>query len=238
MTNETKNESQGIKQGKNMGRATGWVEKYKDTANLVLTFVGVVGALVGLSFLVSQTHSIEKQTQLLSEQYKASSRPYLAVEDIATQQGNSSSLRILINVRNHGQVPATKVDLQQVIIGGADIKYDEKTGTYTFFYTSNGTENSPKTMTTDNKTGVSVTGSVGYVTALVEEDYPPDFIFFPGKEQVIIATVHGPTYEATVSETKVMHIALEYSWGLERYFYLAKATLQDGKWKVVENRGN
>lgn len=158
-----------------MEKIVKWVEKYKDTATLILTFLGVVGALVGLFLLVSQTHSLEKQTQLLSEQYKASSRPYLAVEDIATQQENGSSIRILIHVKNHGQVPATKVELQEVIIGGADIKYDEKTGTYTFIYTGKGTENSPETTTVDNETGVSITVSGGYVTALVDGDYPPDF---------------------------------------------------------------
>ena len=201
-----------------MGKITDWVEKYRDTANLILTSIGVVGALVGIFFLISQTHSLGKQTRLLAEQYEASYRPYLAVEDIVTQEVNNSSISILISVRNYGQTPAIKVDLNNVIIGGADVEYDEKNGIYTFWYES--------------------AANSGLVATLNEEAYPPDFIFFPGKEQVIIATVHGPTYEATVSETKVMHIALEYSWGLERYFYLARATLQEGIWTVVENRGN
>lgn len=236
MTNETKNASQGAKLGKNMGRKTEWVKKNWNTANLVLTAIGVIGALVGLYFLIAQTRSLEKQTQILSEEYKATYRPYLAVEDIATQEGNGSSLSIQINVRNYGQVPATNVSLQKVVVGGA-VEYDQKTGIYTFIYTSNGTESSPKTTATDNTTGVSVTVS-GYVVALIEQDYPPDFIFFPGKEQLVIATVDKPTYQATVSETKLMYIALEYSYGLERYYYVAKATLQDGIWRVVENRGN
>lgn len=230
-----------------MRRITEWAKKYKDTANLVGVFV----ALVGLSFLIIQTHalerqtfslerqafSLEKQTEILSEEYEAAYRPYLAVEDIATQEGNDSSLKILINVRNYGQMPATKVDIQRVVIGGADVKYDEKTGTYTFTYVGGDTESSPKTTPPDDTAGVSVTGS-GWVTALIEQDYPPDFIFFPGKEQIIIATVDKPTYQATVSETKLMHIALEYSYGLKQYYYVAKANLQDGVWKVVENRGN
>ena len=207
------------------------------TLDQKLTIIGLVGVFVGLSFLILQTHSLGKQTQLLSEQYKASFRPSLGVENIATQEGNNSSLDILIDVKNYGQVPATKVDLEKVIIGGADMQYDEKTKTYTFTYTSNGPESPPKTTTTDNSTGVSITSS-GYVVPLINENYPPDVIFFPGKDQVIIATVDKPTYQATVSETKVMYIALEYSWGLDQYYYVAKATLQDDTWKVIQNRGN
>ncbi len=198
-----------------MRRITRWVEKYKDTVILALTFIGVVGGLVGLSFLIIQTHSLEKQTQILSEEYEATYRPYLAVEDIATQEGNGSPLEILITVKNYGQMPATKVDLQKVVIGGADVTYDEETGTYTFTYTGD-----------------------DYVTALIDQDYLPDFIFFPGREQIITATVDKSTYQATVLETKVMHIALEYSYGLKRYYYVAKANLQDGIWMVVEERGN
>jgi hypothetical protein len=198
------------------------VNKYKDIVTLALTFIGIVGGLVGLSFLIVQTHALERQTlslerqaEILSEEYEAAYRPYLAVEDIATQEGNDSSLKILINVRNYGQMPATKVDLEKVVIGGADVKYDEETGTYTFIYTGD-----------------------DYVIALIDQDYPPDFIFFPGKEQIIIATVDKSIYQATVLETKLMHIALVYSYGLERYYYVAKANLQDGIWTVVENRGN
>jgi hypothetical protein len=234
-----------------MERTVKWVDKYKDTANLILTFVGVTGALVGLSFLVLQTHYLGEQTQylgkqtqllseqsqLLSEQYEATYRPYIAVEDIATQEGDNQSLRILINVTNYGQVPATKVDLQKVVIGGADVTYDEKAGTYTFTYTGHCSEGSPKTTITDNNTGVTVT-ACGIVIPLVEQDYPPDFVFFPGRQQAIAATVDESTYQATVSETKVMHIALEYSWGLKRYYYVAKASLQDGTWRVIQSRGN
>jgi hypothetical protein len=229
----------------NKGKFRLWVDNNKDAATLVLTFIGVLGGLAGLAFLILQTYSLTIQTRLFSEQmalqqadYNARSRPYLAVNDNETQKGIGSSLSILIGVRNYGQTPATKVDLQEVIIGGADVKYDEKTGTYTFTYTSRVTDDAPKTTTTDSNTGVSITSSGKYLTALIEKDYPPDFIFFPDSEQVIIATVDDSIYQGTVSQTNVMHVALFYSWGSQQYYYVAKATLQDGEWKVDEHKGN
>jgi len=196
----------------------------------IINAVGVFAAVGALVFL-------GLQTQLLAKQYKATFRPSLGVENITTQEGNNSSLDILIEVKNYGQVPATKVDLEKVIIGGADVQYDEKTG-YTFIYTSHGTESPPKTTTTDNNTGVSITVSGGLLVALINENYPPDIIFFPGQAQVINATVDKPTYEATVSEMKVMYVALLYSSGRDQYYCVAKATLQDDIWKVIQNRGN
>lgn len=231
--------------GKKLRKITKWVKRHKDTIPAVGVAVGVVAAVVSLVFLGLQTGSLRKQTQVLSEQYqllaeqyKATFRPSLGVENITTQDGNNSSIDILIDVKNYGQVPATKVDLAKVIIGGADVRYDEKTKTYTFTYTSNGTESPPKTTPTDNNTGVSITVSGGLLVALINENYPPDIIFFPGQDQVIIATVDKPTYQATVSETKVMYVALLYSSGLDQYYCVAKATLQDDTWKVIQNRGN
>jgi hypothetical protein len=199
-----------------MKRINDCAKKYQ----YAITLGGIIVALAGLGFLIAQTLSLGKQTQILSKEYEATYRPYLAVENIETKDGNGSSLEILIiTVKNYGQMPATKVDLQKVVIGGADVKYNEETGTYMFIYGSGDTFS-------------------GYLIARIDQDYPPDFIFFPGKEQIIIATVDKSTYQAVVLETKLMHVALEYSYGLERYYYLAKAELQNGLWKVVENRGN
>ena len=200
-----------------MGRKTDWIKKHLETAYKGLTAVGIIVALVGLSFLIAQTRSLEEQTRILSEEYRAAYRPYLAIENITTQSENGSSFNIQINVKNYGQIPATNVSLQKVIIGGADVEYDRKTGIYTFIYTSNGT----------------------YVVSLVGQNYPPDFIFFPGKEQLIVVPdVDRPTYETTVLETKVMYVALLYSSGLDQYYYIARATLEKDTWKVMEHRGN
>ena len=192
------------------GKITGWFKRHKDTIKDTITVVGVLVAVVGIILLGRQTH-------LLVQEHRATFRPSLSVENITTQDGNDSFLDILITVKNHGQVPATQVDLEKVIIGGADIEYDEKTGIYTFIYTGNST----------------------YVTPLVGQNYPPDLIFFPGKEQLIIVRdAHKPTYEDTVSATKVMYVALLYSTGRDQYYYIAKATLQNDTWKVIEHRGN
>lgn len=188
------------------GKITGWFKRHKDTINAV----GIVVAVVGIIILGIQTH-------LLVQEHRATFRPSLSVENITTLDGNNSFLDILITVKNHGQVPATQVNLEKVIIGGANIEYNQKTGIYTFIYTSSG----------------------GYVVPLVGQNYSPDLIFFPGKEQLIIVPdVHKPTYEDTVSETKVMYVALLYSSGRDQYYYIAKATLQNDTWKVIEHRGN
>jgi len=184
-----------------------------------------------------QTKLLSEEIGILQADYKARTRPYLAVENIEINESTGSFIDILINVKNYGQSPATGVYLDQVVIGGADVKYDEETGRYTFTYTGSDTENPQERSTTDNDTDISVTPSGGYVTALIEKDYAPDLIFFPGREQVLPATVHKPTYQATVLETRVMHILIEYSWGSEQYYYVAKATLQDNVWKVIQDRG-
>jgi len=187
-----------------------------DTAHRIWTVIGIIGGLVGLYFLIAQTHSLQEQTRILSEQYRATYRPYLAVENITTQSENGSSLSILIDVKNYGQVPATKVNLEKVVIGGASIHYDPETGVYTFTYISDG----------------------AYVVPLVGQNYPPDLLFFPNREQLITVSVDKPTYDATVLETQVMHVALLYSFGLDQYYYVAKATLQNDAWEVIEDRGN
>jgi len=191
---------------------TRWVEKLGKTN---WTAIAAVAGIVAIIFLISQTHSLGTQTRIMSEEFRVTYRPYLGVSQITVQEeGNGSSASIQIFVKNYGQVPATNVNLQKVIIGGADVIYDDKTGTYTFVYTGK-----------------------DYVTPLIGQGNPPDLIFFPGKEQVITATVDKSTYQVTVSETKVMHIALEYSYGLERYYYLAVANLQGDTWKVTQDRG-
>jgi hypothetical protein len=104
--------------------------KIIDWANLIVTSLGVFTAFLALNFLRSQTeyvrdqtNSISEQTNILSQQFEASYRPYLSIENIETHQADNSSIKILITVKNYGQVPATKFRLQQVMIGGADVQY-------------------------------------------------------------------------------------------------------------------
>ena len=114
-------------------------------------------------------------------------------------------------------MPATQVDLEKAIIGGADIEYNQKTGIYTFIYTINGT----------------------YVLPLLGQNYYPNLIFFLGKEEhIIVHDAHKPTYGDTVLATKVMYVALLYSTGRDQYYYIAKATLQNDTCKVIEHRVN
>ncbi len=84
-----------------------------DTAHRIWTVIGIVGALLGLYFLIAQTRSAAEQTCILSDQYRATYRPYLAIENIETQNENGSSLSILIDVKNYGQNPATVRERRQ-----------------------------------------------------------------------------------------------------------------------------
>ena len=208
-----------------MRRITKWVGKYKDIVTLVLTFIGVVGGLVGLSFLIAQTNSLEKETQILSQEYEATYRPYIAVEniDIKEKDGDSSSFEILITVKNYGQTPAEGVAPTGLFIGEVGVKYiyeQLKTTPHNVWGWA------PSVATSDY--------SISY-TAL---DYPEDSISFPGKEQIITMTVDKSPYQAEILETKLVHILLGYSYGPARYYYLVGAELQNGSWTIVENRGN
>jgi len=77
----------------------------------VLTLLALVGTLV---FVVIQTNT------LLSD-YEARTRPYLAIEDIAIEEGNDNWLYIVIDVASFGGVPATNVNLEEILMGGEDI---------------------------------------------------------------------------------------------------------------------
>jgi hypothetical protein len=214
-----------------------WVKKYKDTVNLITNIVLGFGTLVTLVFLIIQTRTLQTQTQILSGQYSLVTRPYLKVVDITTQDGDGPTEKIYITLRNFGQGPTTQVNLQKVMIGGADVTYDKYNGTYIFSYTGGG--GGISTSKIDKDTGVSVAFSGGFVTALQENDYPADFIFYPGLERLIIASVNKPTYEDTVLRSKVMHVWLEYVWNQEQYYCITKANLQGNRWEITEEtRGN
>lgn len=77
----------------------------------ILTLLTLVGTLV---FVVIQTNTLRSD-------YEARTRPYLAIEDIAIEEGNGNWLYILIDVASFGEVPATNVNLQEILMGGEDI---------------------------------------------------------------------------------------------------------------------
>lgn len=224
-----------------------WIKKNKETATLIVTFIGVLGAWVGLIILgiqacaqQEQTRSLQEQTQIIQSDYEARNRPYLAIGNITTSEGKANSVEVSISVMNYGLAPATKVYLTDVLVGGENVGYDENTGIYTFTYSGKCDESSPTNQITDEKTGITIT-ACGYVTALVNrEQYPPDLLFFPGMTQSLAATFDNKlVYEATVTDTRVINVALTYSWTTKSYYCLAMATMEDdGSWVVKQQRGN
>ena len=218
-----------------------WLWKNKETATLVVTAIGVIGAWVGLAYLGIQTNGQREQTRILQADYEARNRPYLAIQRIVTSDSTGNSVIVRIDVNNYGSVPATNVFPTDVVVGGRDVSYDENSGTYTFSYMSECDESSPKTKIIDEVTGTTITAYECYVTALVnKEQYPSDLLFFPGMTQGLTAEFDNkPVYEATVADTKVINIALSYSWATKSYYCLARATMQDdGSWQIEQQRGD
>lgn len=219
----------------------GWIKKNKDTATLIVTLIGVLGAWIGLIILGFQTCSLQQQTKILQADYEARNRPYLSIQKIATSASGGNSITVRIDVNNYGLVPATNVSPTDVVVGGIDVRYNENTGTYTFSYMGKCDESSAKTQITDEKTGITITTYACYVTALInKEQYPSDLLFFPGMPQSLTAEFDNkPVYEATVADTRVINVALSYSWATKSYYCLAMATLQDdGSWQIKQQRGN
>lgn len=108
--------------------------------------VAEVGAFLVLAvtmiFIAVQSCSVHKQTNLLTDQinilqsdYEARTRPYLAIEDIevnrdiAIKDGNYDWLYIGIDLMNFGELPATKVSLNELLMGGEEIAWTS-TGEY------------------------------------------------------------------------------------------------------------
>jgi hypothetical protein len=234
---------------------SGWIKKNANTAALIVTAMGVLGAWVGLIILgiqscalQEQTRSVQEQTRLAQEQteilqsdYEARNRPYLAIGNITTSEGNGSWVEVRMDVINCGLAPATHVYPLGVFVGGKSVTYDESTGTYTFGYMGKCDESSPKTQITDEKTGVTISVCGAYVTALTDRaNHPSDLLFFPRMPQSLTAVFDDRLiYEATVSDTRVMNAALTYSWGTKSYYCLAMATMEDdGSWVVRQQRGD
>jgi len=110
------------------------IEKKEKIIALAITFLTVVGAFITVGLLSLQNHSLNKQTQILSNQYEATYRPFLGIEDISTKTENDFVV-VSFNVKNYGQVPATRVDAQNITSGSGNIdleiaKYDKETNSF------------------------------------------------------------------------------------------------------------
>lgn len=184
--------------------------RIKDNWPLINTIV----LTITLIFIAKQSCSIARNTQLLESDYEARNRPYLVFSDVKEQLVENDSVYLDIEVINRGDVPATNVFLDRLIIGGGELSY-RSDGQYIFSYLS----------------------TEGYITSLEVQNLPRDLVFFPEESMVFPAEVHRGTYEGSVIETGKWLIALEYSWGERHYVYIGEGTVNaDGTWSIEYHR--
>lgn len=192
------------------------------------------------NLLGNQTAYLADQTQTIQADYEKRTRPYLAVEGIVVQEGNSSEFRdIIITIRNFGQLPATGMTFGNVsknqrgiVIGGEDVIYDETAGEIIFIYHGECSNVCPRC------TG-GICACPCYIVPITMEDLPTDLIFFPERSINVRISALKSTYEATIMKPNVMHVAFTYYRGEAKYYYVARATSKvDGSWVIDAERGS
>lgn len=219
----------------NFRKAVDWIRDNKETVTLLLTIIGVLGAWIGIVLLFLQTTSLQQQTRILQSDYESRSRPYLAVENIIIQQdGNSSPLDIVIDITNHGQLPTGKVYLPKVVLA-PHIDFNEKTRTFEIEAPGNISCPTPPPSLGDEPW---IAACEGLLTFIGVEGFPPDSIFFPETHYSIIVHTDKSQFEAAVGKWGVMNIGIAYLSGERLHYYIAEATIQDGKWVVKYHRGD
>ena len=251
---EPTNTPQDVKHVGCLGKINNWAKDYKETVSLggvIVALIGVVGAVVALYFLFSQTDSLRKQTdiignqtsylaeqtQILQTDYENRTRPYLAIEGVAVRPGNSSeNLDILIEIENRGSLPITRLYLGNVskgepgiIIGGRDLSYNKSTGEFSATYqgecvkssSSQSSESLPPENTGGAIAQIRITLTPCYIAPLRKTDFPEDLIFYPGKRGYMTVSVLKSTYEKTCEESNVMQIGLLYYYEGTKYYYIA-----------------
>ena len=215
-------------------KAVGWMKKNKETATLLVTIIGVLGAWVGLIFLIIQTNSLQQQTHTLQSDYEARTRPYLSVGNITVEQyGNTSFVDIMIDIFNRGQLPATKVDLPKIVLGPL-LNFNEKTNTISII----GTEECPEPMVTVVEGTPTISVCPTYLTSISQEGFPSDYIFFPEMHHTITVRTDKSQYDAAITKWGAMSIAIPYRFSDKVYYYIAEAEMQGGEWTVKFHRGN
>jgi len=263
---ETENTPQQVKPVGFLSKINNLAANYKDTVQLVAVGLAL-GALIVLilqtnslrkqtDFLGNQTNYLAEQTQVLQSDYENRTRPYLAVDGVEVEPGNSTEyLDILIEIENRGSLPITKLYLGNVskeepgiIIGGRDLSYNKSTGEFTAPRHGECVQSSPpesaESPPPENTGGTSaqirITATPCYIPPLSKTDFPEDLIFYPGKRGHITVTVLRSTFEATCEEADVMQIGLLYYYEGTKYYYIATVNRTSGGSWVTEpiGRGN
>lgn len=185
----------------------------------VIQILALVVSAIALVFVARTAH-------IAKSEFEAKNRPYLSIQDICVMNEQQNRwLDIVIEVVNRGEVPAMKVTLKEIVMGGERIAwmsdYDE--------------DYPPITYTTGN---ITIT-SGGIIIPPQRRDFPSEIIFFPDQVNKIVVPAHRTTWETTISEGSIMDIGLSYSWGDKDFWYVATAILEkENQWSINLHRGN
>lgn len=187
----------------------------------VQTIIAITALIVAIFSLIYTT----VQVGIARADLEAKTRPYLSIENIRVEDKGEDWITIMIGINNLGELPATRVQPENIVMGGKQIAWISEPDEY---YPA-------QNHTTED--GVII--SAGGVVVIPEySDLPDDMIFFPQKLNTIKMPVHGTTWRTTITDGSVMDIGLDYSWGDRQYWYVATAMLSEGEWKVILERGD
>jgi hypothetical protein len=193
--------------------------------NNYLKNAAYIVVIVALIITAVQASLAKSALELSRADLEAKTRPYLSIENIQVEDKGEDWITIMIGINNLGELPATRVQPENIVMGGKQIAWISEPDEY---YPA-------QNHTTED--GVII--SVGGVIVIPEySDLPDDMIFFPQKLNTIKMPVHGTTWRTTITDESVMDIELKYSWGDRQYWYVATVILSEGEWKVILERGD
>lgn len=198
----------------------------------VVAIIALVVAIVALLYTARQVgiamSNLEVSISALDTiraDLEAKTRPYLSIENIREEERGDKWVSIMVGVINRGELPATSVQLDKIVIGGEHIAW-----------VSDFDEDYPAvTHTTDE--GITITTG-GIILPPARGDFPSDIIFYPNKLNTIEIVAYGTTWRSTITDGSIIDIGLTYAWGSKQYWYVATAILSNGEWNINLERGD
>jgi hypothetical protein len=199
-----------------------WLSK----ANNSLKNTAYIVAIVTLIITAVQASLARSELEVSRADLESRIRPYLSIESIGVNDTGEDLISIMVGINNFGEIPATSVQLGEILMGGEQIAWSSEPN-----------EDYPaKNYTTEE--GVTIIVREGLVVAPMYSDFPDDMIFFPQKLTAVEMLVSGSIWRSTITDGSIIDIGLTYSWGDRQYWYVATVMLSHGEWKVILERGD
>jgi hypothetical protein len=196
----------------------------------ILVFIVAIATLIYTDAQVriarSELEMARANLETARADLEARTRPYLSIESVLVEDRGEDWLSIMVGINNLGEMPATRVQLRRILMGGEQIAWTNGQPYEDYPGTTNTTEG-----------GVTITAG-GILIAPGRSDFPANMIFFPQKLNMVEVPAYGATWRATITEGSVMDIGLTYFWGDRQYEYVATAMLSEGEWKIILERGD